>query len=302
MSSTPATVIVVGSVNADLVIQTPRLPGPGETVIGGAFSMAQGGKGANQAVAAARLGARTVLIGATGADDFGQAARASLRDEGVNIDHLAVVPRPTGVASIIVDAQGENLIAVASGANDAVTSQHVTAALAAVLSPGAVVLANLEIPDPAVLAAAQIARERGCHFILNPAPARRLAPELLRYCTALTPNEHEVKQLGAASAVALLGAGVGAIVVTRGGAGADLLRLDQPAHHQDAFPVTVVDTTGAGDAFSATLAWALATGHELEQAVRLAAAAGALATCRLGARAGFARRAEVEALIASAST
>jgi ribokinase len=294
----PARVVVVGSINVDLVTRVPRLPEPGETVIGGTFHKTHGGKGANQAVAAARLGASTLIVGAVGGDEFGREARAVLAREGVDVSWLGTSDLPTGVAQILVGETGENLIAVASGANGDVSAERVTEALRAALAPGAVVLASLEVPVEAVEAAAAVARERGCRLILNPAPARDLPAELLSSCDLLTPNEIEARVLGLSQPEALWERGVSAVVVTRGSAGADLLRPGARVHHQAAFPVEVVDTTGAGDAFSATLAWALAGGRSLEEAVALAAAGGALATRAMGARAGFGAREEVEALAA----
>lgn len=294
-----AKVVVVGSVNIDLVTRVPRLPRPGETVIGGSFHKTHGGKGANQAVAAARLGAATRLIAAIGDDEFGREALGVLEREGVDTSGVAIQAHPTGVAQIMVDVAGENLIAVASGANGELSADHVADTLRAALRPGAVVLANLEVPDEAVLAAALAARRHGCPFVLNPAPARPLPAELLRLCDVLTPNETEAQLLGLDDADALPPSGPSAVAVTRGAAGVDLLRPRRPLHHEDAFPVDVVDTTGAGDAFSATLAWAISMGHPLEKAVRLAAAAGALATRAVGARAGLASRSDVEALAAS---
>ncbi|HEX2051879.1 MAG TPA: ribokinase [Actinomycetota bacterium] len=293
-----ATVVVVGSVNVDLVTYVDRLPRPGETVVGGTFARAHGGKGANQAVAAARLGARAVLVGMVGDDDLGAAARAELAREGVDVDAVGESSRHTGVAQILVDRAGENLIAVASGANDDLTTERVEAALARVDAPHAVVLSVLEVPDDAVAAAARAAGARGWPFVLNPAPARAVAREVLASCAVVTPNEHELAGLGGGSADELLGAGAGAVVVTRGAAGAELVRVGRAVHRQAAFEARPVDTTGAGDAFSGALAWALAEGRDLEHAVELAAAAGALATQKEGARGGMPARAELEAFVA----
>jgi ribokinase len=291
-----ATVIVVGSVNVDLTTRVRSLPRPGETVIGGTFAQAPGGKGGNQAAAAARLGARTWLVALVGGDDFGDAARRDLVTAGVDVSEVGTARAHTGIAEILVDEDGENMIAVASGANEEMTGPRVEEALARIGGRGAVVLSNLEIPDTAVTAAARWARANDCVFVLNPAPARRVAAELLELCAVLTPNEHEARALGQGSAGGLLERGARAVVVTKGATGADLLRPGAPVHHQPAFPVEVVDTTGAGDAFSAALSWSLAEGNAIEDAVRHAAAAGALATRAAGARAGFAEPAEVEAL------
>lgn len=267
---------------------------PGETVIGGTFHTACGGKGANQAAAAARLGARTWLVGLTGDDESGRRAREDLRGAGVDLSELGTGSSHTGVALIVVDDRGENLIAVASGANAEITGDMVARSLRRIGVRHAVVLANLEVSDDAVLAAASEVRARGWRFVLNPAPARALPAALLAVCDVISPNEREVKALGWPSVDALLEQGVGAVVVTGGVAGADLHRAGVPAHHQEAFPVATVDTTGAGDAFSAALTWAMAEGRSLEEAVCLAAGAGALATRQVGARASLPDRAELE--------
>ncbi len=296
-----ARVVVVGSINVDLVIRTSRLPLPGETVVGGVFHKSHGGKGANQAVACARLGATTYLVGAVGEDDFGREAREALVREKVDVSWLFSSPLPTGVAQIVVDERGENQIAVAPGANGALAAEQVAEALRTILAPGVVVLSNLEIPEPAVMVAAEMARKCGCKFLLNPAPARRLPAELLSLCDVLTPNEIEARLLRLDLAKGVPLDGPSAVVVTRGAAGADILRPGTRVRHVDAFPVDVVDTTGAGDAFSATLAWALAEGRALEDAVCLAAAGGALATRGVGARASLGSRSEVESLAARCS-
>jgi ribokinase len=232
-------------------------------------------------------------VGLTGDDDFGRQARADLRDAGVDLSELGTGSARTGVALIMVDDRGENLIAVASGANAEVTGDMVARSFRRIEVRHAAVLANLEVSDDAVLAAAGEARARGWRFVLNPAPARPLPAPLLAACDVISPNELEVEALGWPSVDALLEQGVGAVVVTGGAAGVDLYRPGVPAHHQEAFPVGVVDTTGAGDAFSAALTWAMAEGRRLEDAVRLAAGAGALATRQVGARASLPDRAEL---------
>jgi ribokinase len=292
--TTTGTVIVVGSVNADLIVRVAALPAPGETVVGGSFSQAGGGKGANAAVAAARLGARVLMVAVVGDDDLGRRSRDELRAEGIDVSDLGTSELPTGVALIIVDGRGENLIAVASGANAELSGDAVADALAAVESEAAVVLANLEVPTDAVEAAAVGAADRGWRFVLNPAPARPIPPSILRRCDVLTPNEHEVLSLELGSIDALLQAGASAVAVTRGDAGVDLHRPGLPMHHQGAFPLEVVDTTGAGDAFSGALAWSLAAGRSHEEALREAAAAGALATRAVGARTSLPDREELE--------
>ena len=289
-------IFVVGSINTDLIVHVPRLPAPGETVIGGTFRRTQGGKGANQAVAAARLGARAVMVGMAGNDSFGDEAVAELRSAGVDCSRVGTGMQPTGVAVVVVDEAGENLIAVASGANEELSAESVTAALRPTVVAGDVVIANLEVPDSAVLAAASEARAAAAAFILNPAPARPLPRELVAACAVVTPNEHEVGAMGFATVEDLLTAGAAAVVVTLGARGADLHRRAAPPLHQDAFAVDVADTVGAGDAFSAALAWALANDRTIEDAVRLAAAAGALSTRAAGARTGLPSADEVTAL------
>ncbi|HET9722766.1 MAG TPA: PfkB family carbohydrate kinase, partial [Actinomycetota bacterium] len=191
-----ASVVVVGSVNVDLVVRVPSLPVPGETVSGGTFARAFGGKGANQAAAAASLGARVRLVGLTGDDDFGRLAREDLLSRGVDISTLGTSPSATGIAAIMVDRSGENAIAVASGANHDLTDAFVTEQLERVTESNVVLLANLEVPDEAVEAAARVVAERGWRFVLDPAPVRPLPPSVLARCDVLTPNEHEADALG----------------------------------------------------------------------------------------------------------
>ena len=292
-----STVIVVGSINVDLVTSVERLPGPGETVIGGSFNRVHGGKGGNQAVAASRLGAQTLMVGVVGEDDLGDAARDELASENVGVAEVRSGHDPTGVAQVLVDAAGENLIAVAGGANEELTGDMVRESFGRVDASEAVVCAVLEIPEEAVLEAAAQARRRGWPFVLNPAPARPLSEELLALCSVVTPNEHEASGLGRESPEDLLEGGSEAVVVTRGVKGADLLRLDRPPHHQDAFQVQSVDTTGAGDAFSGALAWALASGRDMDSAVMLASAGAALSTKSAGARAGMPTQEQLEGFL-----
>jgi ribokinase len=289
------TVIVVGSVNVDMVFRVPRLPAPGETVAGGSFTEAAGGKGANAAAAAARLGGRTLFVGLVGRDPLGRKALRDLEAAGVDASLVEDKDAHTGVAGILVDEAGENLIAVASGANAEVDEPYVRRALGQVEADGAVVLTNLEVPDDAVAAAAEVAEERGWPLVLNPAPARAVDGRTLARCSVVVANRHEARALGEAEA--LLDAGASAVVVTLGPEGADLHRPGAPPHHQPAFPVEVADTTGAGDAFCGALAWATAEGRHLEDAVRVAAGAGALACRGIGARTSLPDRAEVTALV-----
>ncbi len=291
-----ASVVVVGSVNVDLVVRVPTLPAPGETVSGGTFVRTFGGKGANQAAAAARLGARVRLVGLTGDDDFGREAREDLRWRGVDVSALGTSSSPTGVAAIVVDRSGENAIAVASGANHDLTGERVEEQLARIPEPDVVLLANLEVPDDAIAAAADVVDRRGWRFLLDPAPIRPIPPRVLARCDVLTPNEHEAGALG--STAELFAQGVDAVVLKRGAEGADVLRPLAEPWHQGALPADVVDTTGAGDAFNGALAWSLGEGRDLLQAVRAAAAAGALACRAVGARASLPDRMELEAALA----
>jgi ribokinase len=297
MSSEPrARLVVVGSINVDLAMRLTHLPRPGETIVPGEFVQSLGGKGANVAIAAARLGAKVAIVGAVGGDEYGRSAIADLRACGVAVAGVRVTGAPTGIAMILVDAAGENVIGVAPGANDLVSARDVETAFARIGATRAVVVANLEVPDEAVLASAAAASARGWTFILNPAPPRWLAPELVSACGVMTPNAHEVDRLGYDSAAGLLAAGAGAVVVTLGAQGALLFRPDGLQVQQQAFPCAALDATGAGDAFSAALACGLAEGRSLEESVRRGAAAGAIATQAMGARGGYVRLSEVDRL------
>ena len=288
-------VIVVGSVNADLVVRAPRLPGPGETVTGGTFARHGGGKGANQAVAAARLGARTALVAAVGGDDFGAEALRGLAAEGVDVDGVArLADVATGVALIVVDERAENQIAVASGANAALDGAFVAAALERL--EGGVVLLSLEVGDAALLAGARGARLA----VLNPAPAREVPAALLDAGPLLTPNAGEARDLTGeedprAAALALRERTGAPVVVTLGADGA--LLADGPGEpvRVPAPRVDAVDTTGAGDCLNGALAAELARGAALEAAVAFAVRAAALSTLRQGAREGMPTREAVDA-------
>ena len=292
MSGRALPVIVVGSVNIDLVAAGGRMPRPGETVSMERFAEVQGGKGGNQASVAAALGARVHFVGAVGSDHWGDAARADLAGRGIDVSALATVEGATGVAIILVDDDGENSIAIVPGANAAVSPEAVETALAALEVDDAVLVACLEIPLESVVAAARVATARGWRVVLNPAPARELPGELVAAATVITPNESEVEALGGAEA--LLAAGAGAVVVTRGGEGVEVHPVEGAAFQVAASPAQVVDTTGAGDAFTAALAVALANGRELGDAVAWASAAGAIATEGFGARGSLPTAAQVD--------
>lgn len=284
-------VVVVGSLNQDLVTRTSRLPQPGETVQGSTFDEFPGGKGLNQAVAAARSGARVALVGAVGSDAAGKHLREVATDAGIDDAHLTTVESVgTGRAIVSVDDRGENSIIVIPGANHQVSTADLPA--------GRVMLAQLETTIDTVVAALRSGRSTGAVTVLNPAPAAALPDELLELCDVLVPNEHEVGLLGGVDE--LLDRGVKQLVVTRGAHGVDYWDAGQ-AGHVDAFEVTPVDTTGAGDAFCGVLACRLAAGDALPAAVQVAAAAGALATTKPGAVPSQPTRDAIEALIAEQS-
>ncbi len=303
MPSLPADVLIVGSINVDLVIRVKRLPAAGETVTGGVFARHPGGKGGNQAVAAARLGARVAFVGAVGSDENGSTVLEDLQSEGIETGRLVRLDGvPSGVALIVVDAAGENQIAVASGANARLDRTLVEAALTDLsVAREAVYLANLEVSDDALLAGARFAAARGMRIVLNPAPARQLDEELLALHPILLPNVGEAALLSgegkperAAQRLAELTGE--AVLVTLGARGALLCRAGELTA-MPAPPVEAVDTTGAGDTLAGALAAELAAGAALEPAARFALAAASLSVTRAGARGGMPRRAEVEALL-----
>jgi ribokinase len=297
-------VVVAGSVNVDLVVTVERLPDPGETVTGGTFERHGGGKGANQAVAAARAGASVAFIGAVGDDDLGTEAVAQLDAEGIDTSSVAsLAETATGVALIIVDAHGENEIAVASGANSFVDEAMVRAALGSrSFAQSTVFGTNLEISDDAVRTVCSIANEAGMQVLVNPAPARELPEDVLSAGPILTPNESEARALSGEDSAEAAGRALAertrqAVIVTLGRRGALLVRGDE-ARHFDAFAVDAVDTTGAGDAFNGVLASQLARGIALDEAIPYAMAGTALAVTVSGARDGMPSLGEVESLIA----
>ncbi len=288
-----ARIVVVGSANVDLFCRVPRLPGPGETVTHGTFDQAPGGKGANQAVAAARLGAEVTFLARLGNDDHGRAAIAGYRRDGLNTDLITMDQEAaTGVALILVEQGGENLIAVAPGANQRWRPEHLNPAT----WPAAdILLLQLEIPLPTVVAAARLAREAGARVILNPAPlpADGLPVELLASVDGLVVNAVEAAQLGGPETLPTLGPAWA--ILTRGAAGAVVL-AEGRAEVVPAPLVEAVDAVGAGDAFCGALAVALAEGRPLAAATRWACCAGALAATRPGAQPSLPSRAAVEQL------
>jgi len=285
---------VVGSVNVDLVVRLPALPAPGETVTGGTFERHGGGKGANQAVAAARLGARVGMVAAVGDDDLGAEALALLEAEGVDVAAVARLgDAPTGVALIAVDEAGENQIAVAPGANAALGGEAVERALCRV-TRGVVLLGGLEVRDGAVLAGARAARAAGLPVVLNPAPARALPGEVLDLSPVLTPNRSEARALAGEdepeAAARALAARTGAAVVVTLGADGALVVDGEVVERVPAPRVEAVDTTGAGDAFNGALAFELAGGATVLDAVRAAVEVAADSTRGHGARSVAPRR------------
>ena len=265
------TVLVFGSMNNDLVVRSPRHPQPGETLLGGPFSTHQGGKGANQAVAAAVMGADVRMRGAVGDDPFGIDLVAALVEAGIDVADVGVVEGPSGVAVITVDDAGENTIVVAPGANGSVTADDLD------LEGVSVLLAQLEVPIESVRTALRLAKAMGVMTVLNAAPATVLDPGFIALVDVLIVNEHELSVLDQP--------GPGAVVLTLGSRGLVVDGTEVSAH-----AVHVVDTTGAGDACCGAIAAALATGASLDTAARLGNAAGAIACTVAGAR--LDRRAE----------
>jgi ribokinase len=297
-------VVVVGSINADYVLRIGHLPKPGETVADGYLDIRPGGKGGNQAHAAARLGGSVVIIAAVGTDATGQDERAALDLAGVDTRALLRCDGPSGVAVILVDDAGENMIAVAPAANRQLTGEVVAASISESIDAGTVVLASLEIPLDAVVAAARAAGNDGATMIINPAPGRPLPADLLAGAI-LTPNAGEIRLVAPdarsedEAIYAVLGAGARAVIVTRGADGASLYEPGRPGSHLPAPRVAVVDTVGAGDAFNGALAVALASGEALRSSVRKAVAAGAAACTGPGARGALPTAADIEALLAA---
>jgi ribokinase len=310
-------VVVIGSLNVDLIVRAPRLPVPGETVTGGLFERHHGGKGGNQAVAAARLGRTTLFVGSVGDDSFGTDARTALAAERVDVSALATVPEtPTGVAVIVVGEAGENLIAVAPGANATVDPLTISQALERLGSlDGDVLLVSHEIPTVAVRAALRLAGDAGATTILNPAPAVGLSYDTVSQASIVTPNRSELATLlgdsaaitdpviaarqlyekleptGRLEAVVVTLGAQGALITSRRGLGVGDWLIAAPE-------AKAIDTTGAGDAFNGALASGLADGLELSDAVTRAVAAGALATTLVGAREGMPTAAALDAFLA----
>jgi len=296
-------IVVVGSINMDLVTLAPRFPGPGETLLGSRFLTAHGGKGANQAVAAARLGAKVAMIGALGRDAFGDQLHAGLAREGIVLTHVTRLDdEGSGTASITV-AEGENQIIVVPAANARVTPAQVEAARDTIARADAV-LVQLEIPLETVEATLRLGRRENVPMILNPAPAQKLPAEWLQLASYLTPNQHELAIVLGDDAQTdfreLMCRARCPVVLTRGSEGAWYRDDAHPEpQHQPGFVVDAVDTTGAGDTFNGALAVFLHEG--LPQAVRKACTAAALSVTKLGAQGGMPRRGELDCWLATDS-
>ena len=296
-------IVVIGSSNTDMIIKIDRIPRPGETVIGGQFATAPGGKGANQAVAAARAGGDVAFIGRVGNDIFGNEALRGFAADNIDIEHIIKdTTVPSGVASIFVDRNGQNSIAVAGGANANLSPADIEAAEKTIAGADILVM-QLEIPIETVTAAATIAHAAGVKVILNPAPAQPLTDEVLKTVSILTPNETEAELLtgigieneddARRAAEALLGRGVPTVLVTLGENGVIIATADG-VRKVDAFKVDPVDTTAAGDVFNGALAVAIAEGSQLDKAVLFANAAAAMSVTKLGAQPSAPRRDEID--------
>lgn len=303
MSADPGQVLVVGSATVDVTSFSQRLPQPGETLLGESFSLVMGGKGANQAVAAARAGASVGFVGCVGEDMFAPVVREGLAAAGVDLTHLRTVPGQTGVAHIRVDGAGENDIVMVPLANSALTTEQIDAALS---GAAGVLLTQLETPLPETLHAIRAARARGLTVVLDPAPADELDPAIWPLVDVVTPNETEAALLTGAAvkdrdeAVRagkwFLERGTGAALVTLAGEGSVLVTSEGVCDFSP-HRVAVVDTTAAGDAFAGYLAAGLAAGVGLAEAIERAGAAGALAVTRRGASPSIPAGEEVQALL-----
>lgn len=297
-------ILVIGSSNTDMVVRAGRLPRPGETVLGGTFFMNPGGKGANQAVAAARLGGQVAFVCKTGDDLFGSEARRLFREEGIDTSHLLTDPSaPSGVALITVDRQAENCIVVAPGANANLTPDDLRRAASA-FEQADIVLLQLEIPMETVEQAALTACATGKRVVLNPAPATAIPARLLAALDLITPNETEAEAITGIriadrrtadeAARRLAATGAKQVVITLGAQGALVYEAGQ-SRIVEGYPVRAVDTTAAGDVFNGALVVALAEGKPLAEAARFACKAAAISVTRPGAQGSLPTRAEVEA-------
>ena len=298
-------IVVVGSCNTDMVIKADRLPVPGETILGGTFFMNPGGKGANQAVAAARMGGSVTLISKTGNDVFGKQSVMLYNAENIKTDYVFSDPKqPSGVAMITVDSNGENCIVVASGANASLSPADIDKARKEIESSD-LVLMQLEIPVETVEYVAEMANRKGIPVILNPAPARTLPEALLKNLYIIIPNKSEAEilsgikvtdQESARKAAAIISAkGVDIVVITLGSQGA-LIKEKEEYHFVEAFKVDTIDTTAAGDTFCGSVCVGLSEGKSISEAVEMAARAAALTVTRMGAQGSIPYRPELASL------
>lgn len=297
---------MIGSSNTDMVVKVPRIPQPGETILGGHFMMTAGGKGANQAVAAARAGGHVTLIARVGDDMFGQQALAGFKADGIDTRYV-IQDRgaASGIATIMVDKKGSNCIAVASGANMRLTVDDVRR-LENVIAEADVVLMQVEIPVETIVEAAVLSQKNSAMVILNPAPAMAIPDDLWQYIDVLTPNEIEAEQLSGTTVVdaetaweagkQLRDHGVGQVIVTLGEKGVAWVTRHETGK-MEPMQVNPVDTTAAGDVFSGVLAVMLAEGETLNDSIRYASVAAAISVTRLGAQPSAPFRDEIEKLI-----
>lgn len=295
-------IIVIGSSNTDMVVRSERLPRPGESVIGGGFMMAGGGKGANQAVAVARMGHRVIFTAALGRDMFGDAAVSSYQRFGIDTSYIVRKDAPSGVALIMVDSAGQNSISVALGANNSLSTENIRGVLEQVERDD-IVLLQLEVPMATVDAAVDIAAAKGARVVLNPAPAAVVSEQTLSKLYLITPNQTEAQTLtgievkdeatASLAAQVLCSRGVGRVVITMGSLGAYLYEEGR-GEIIEARKVAAVDTTAAGDVYNGALCAALAEGKSLREALAFATKASAISVTRVGAQPSVPTREEVD--------
>jgi ribokinase len=306
MSEQP-TVLVVGSINMDMVVRVGQMPAPGQTVPGDGFALSPGGKGANQAVAAARAGANCIMLGRVGDDPFGHKLKDILASDGIDCDNVMLTGEAsTGTAMIMVDRLGENSIVVSGGANLALTPDDIFPR-GELFALADIVVLQLEVPLPTVRAAMDLARRHSCKIILDPSPVRGRLPDELFAVDIITPNALEAEQITGTQAAEeradrqvasqLIERGAGAAVLKTGARGSLVVSSDGEIARVEPYKVDIVDTTGAGDAFTGNLAVAIARGSSLPDAAKIANAAGALACTRFGAQAAIPTRDEIHILM-----